>query len=328
LDFDKLNLAYIKTMTPKVNEKITVAVIGYGSQGRAVALNLRDSGYEVVVGLKSKSKSRAVAVKDRIRNITTVPKAVTQADIVCFAFPDNLHGRVFEKDIRDFLKQGATLWFLHGLSVHFGLVKPPAGVDVVLLAPHAPGVAVREKFRAEQSVSAFYAVYQNKSKKALATIFGLARALGFQKKRLVKTTFADEAVGDIFGEQAVLCGGLAMLIKYGFEVLLENGLKPENAYLEVAYQLDLIVELIKKYGLAGMFERISITAQYGSVKAGPRIIDKGVKKRMQTVYKEIETGKFTSQLDRLDPKKIKELKSALKALTHPKLEKAAKKYSA
>ncbi|MBN1211806.1 MAG: NAD(P)-binding domain-containing protein, partial [candidate division Zixibacteria bacterium] len=144
-------------MVPKVKEKITVAVIGYGSQGRAVALNLRDSGYKVVLGLKSKSKSRAAAHKDKIRDITTVSGAVNKADIICFAFPDNLHSRVFEKDIRRFLKPGMTLWFLHGLSVHFGLVKPPAEVDVILLAPHAPGEAVREKYLADRSVSAFYA---------------------------------------------------------------------------------------------------------------------------------------------------------------------------
>ena len=314
-------------MSPKVNEKITVAVIGYGSQGRAIALNLQDSGYKIVVGLKSKSKSRAAARKDKIRDITTVSKAVNKADIVCFAFPDNLHSRVFEKDIRKFLKPGATLWFLHGLSVHFGLVKPPPEVDVILLAPHAPGVAVREKYLADRSVSAFYAVYQNKSKKAASTVTALAKAVGFQKKRLVKTTFEREAVGDIFGEQAVLCGGLASLIKNGFEVLIENGLKPEDAYLEVAYQLDLIVELIKKYGIAGMFERISVTAQYGSLKAGPKIIDRGVKKRMQAVFEEIESGKFTSKLDQLGQKELSSLKNALKALSHPKLEKAAKKYS-
>ncbi|MBN1213799.1 MAG: ketol-acid reductoisomerase, partial [candidate division Zixibacteria bacterium] len=235
--------------------------------------------------------------------------------------------RVFEKDIRRFLKPGMTLWFLHGLSVHFGLVKPPAEVDVILLAPHAPGEAVREKYLADRSVSAFYAVYRNKSKKAAATVFKLAKGLGFRKKRLVKTTFEQEAVGDIFGEQAVLCGGLALLIKYGFETLVENGLKPEDAYLEVAYQLDLIVGLIKKYGISGMFERISVTAQYGALNAGPVIIDRGVKKRMKAVFGEIKSGKFTSKLDRLGQNELKKLKTALKALSHPELEKAAKKFS-
>lgn len=314
-------------MLPKVKGKITIAVIGYGSQGNAIARNLHDSGYQVIVGLKDRSPERLTARKDGLKMITSVPEAVRQGDIVCFAFPDNLHGRVYETSIRDNLKKGATLWFLHGLSIHFGLVKPPRDTDVILLAPHGPGVAVREKFLTDKSLSAFYAIYQNPSRKAPATALSLAQALGIQRKRLVKTTFEDEAVGDIFGEQAVLCGALAMLIKTGFEVLKEQGIKSENAYLEVAYQLDLIVELIKKYGISGMFERISVTARYGSLLAGPEIIDQNVKKKMKKVIKDIKGGKFTSRLNQLDEKDIRSLKKALKMLTHPDLEKAAHKYS-
>jgi len=314
-------------MLPKVKGKITIAVLGYGSQGRAVAQNLCDSGYNVIVGLKSRSGSRAIARKDKITKITVISKAVRQADIVCMALPDYLHAAVFEKDIEKNLKPGATLWFLHGLSVHFALIKPPADADVILLAPHAPGLAVREKFLTDKSVSAFYAVAQDKSGKAAATVFVLAAGIGIQKKRLVKTTFKDEAIGDIFGEQAVLCGGLAMLIKNGFEVLVENGLKPENAYLEVAFQLDLIVQLIKQFGIEGMFERISVTAQYGSLEAGPKIIDKSVKKRMESVLAGIKSGKFTKNLKNLSEKELNSLKKALKSLSNPQFEKMARKFS-
>ncbi|MFZ5980356.1 MAG: ketol-acid reductoisomerase [Candidatus Zixiibacteriota bacterium] len=314
-------------MLPKVKGKIKVAVLGYGSQGRAVAQNLRDFGYEVLIGLKPRSRSRALAQKDGFKNIMTIAETVPQAEIICLALPDYRHAAIFVKDIEKNLKPGATLWFLHGLSVHFGLVKPPAAVDVILLAPHAPGTAVREKFLTDKSVSAFYAVAQNKSGRATKTVFALAKGIGIQKKRLVKTTFEDEAVGDIFGEQAVLCGGLAMLIKNGFEVLVENGLKPENAYLEVAFQLDLIVQLIKQYGIEGMFERISVTARYGSLLAGPRIIDKNVKKNMESVLSGIKAGKFTRNLQNLSEKELKSLKKAMKSLSHPRLEKIARKYS-
>jgi ketol-acid reductoisomerase len=307
-------------------KKPLVAVIGYGSQGRAIALNLKDSGYPVTAGLRPGSKSRRLARNDGITDVCPVPKAVALADIVALAFPDHLHGRVFQRSIEPFLKPGTTLWFLHGLSVHFGLVKPPRHCDVILIAPHAPGLAVREGILSERSISCFYAVSQNPSQRAMRTAIALAAAVGIAKGNLLKTTFAAEAVGDIFGEQAVLCGGLAMLIKSGFETLVESGLKPENAWLEVAYQLDLIVDLIKRYGIEGMFSRISVTARYGSLTAGPKLIDQRAKTRMKQLLSDITSGRFAQRLNRLEDDDIVRLNRALKSLSNPKLEKAARKF--
>ncbi len=313
-------------MKRRAKAKKQIAVIGYGSQGRAVALNLRDSGYPVLVGLPVRSKSRGSTRKDRI-TVKTVPEAVAAAEIVIMAFPDHLHGRVFARQIGPSLQPGATLLFLHGMSVHFGFVQPPERCDVVLLAPHAPGLAVREKYLAgERSISAFVAVHQNRSRRARQTLMELAKALGFDTKRLIATTFADEAIGDLFGEQAVLCGGLAMLIKSGFETLVEHGLKPDHAYLEVAYQLDLIIALVKRYGIEGMLKRISVAARFGSLSAGPRVIDGSIKKRMRAVLAEIVSGKFPRQLDALDDAAIRRLNKSLGQLSNPKLEKAAKKF--
>ncbi|MCP4685640.1 MAG: ketol-acid reductoisomerase [bacterium] len=311
----------------KVQKKPTIAMIGYGSQGRAMALNLRDSGYPVCVGLRARSKSRHLVRRDGFSEIRQIPEAVRRSDIICFAFPDHLHGRVFDRDIAPHLCCNATLWFLHGTSVHFGAVKPPKGTDVILIAPHAPGVAVREEYLGPRSIAAFYSVHRNHTRKARSTITSLAQAVGIRPGSLIKTTFEDEAVGDLFGEQAVLCGGLAMLIKSGFEVLVENGHKPEHAYLEVAYQLDLIIDLIKKHGIEGMFSRISVAAQFGSLETGPRIINASVKTRMEAVLKGIKSGKFTRKLNLLEEKEIAEIYKALKTLSHPALEKAARKFS-
>lgn len=308
-------------------KKISVAVLGYGSQGRAVALNLRDSGYGVTIGLKSRSRSAKAARRDGFRQILTVAKAVAEADIVCFALPDHLHQRIYKKDIAKNLHSNSTLWFLHGFSVHFGLISPPAKCDVIMVAPHGPGVAVREKFLGDRSLSAFYAIHQDYSGAARRNIFALASAMGFKRSRLVRTTFEMEAVGDLFGEQAVLCGGLSELIVNGFEVLVEKGLPPENAYLEVAYQLDLIIGLIKNHGIEGMFDRISVTARYGSVMSGGRVVNQSVKKRMLRLYDEIESGAFARRLNRLTARDITELRRKIHRRVPGSFEKAAKKHS-
>ncbi len=314
-------------MRPKEKAKKRVAIIGYGSQGRAFALNLRDSGYPIVVGLRRRSRSRRVAKADGIQSVCSIGEATAKADVICFAFPDHLHGRVFAKEIAPNLRPETTLLFLHGMSVHFGLVTPPSDCDVVLLAPHAPGTAVREKYLTDRSISAFYCIHQNRSRQASRTLFELAVAVGFNRRRLVKTTFRDEAIGDLFGEQAVLCGGLAMLIKTGFELLVERGIKPENAYLEVAYQLDLIVALIKKHGVAGMLNRISVAARYGSVMNGPRIVNRTTKSQMRRILAQIESGRFARSLAGLTPSEVRKLEGATARLSNPRLEKAARKYA-
>ncbi len=274
-----------------MRKKDTIAVVGYGSQGRAMALNLNDSGYTVVVGLRKGSKSRVSARREGIRT-ATIADAVTSAYVVIVALPDNVHGEVFRKSIIGHLNPGASLVFLHGSSIHFGLVDPPPENPVLLLAPHAPGSAVRSNYVNKIPYSAFIGVHRGSKKGGYALLQQLAKAVGIPKTHLIKTNLADEAVGDVFGEQAVLCGGLVRLLKYGFETLVEAGLPPQNAYLEVAFQIDLIVDLIKKHGLAGMFDRISPLARYGSAVNGPRVITPDVKRNMKKVYKDIASGKF------------------------------------
>ena len=196
-----------------------------------------------------------------------------------------------------------------------------------MIAPHAPGVALRDAFLGERNVSAFYAIYRDRNRKAMVAVTRLASAIGIRKSRLEKTTFADEAIGDLFGEQTVLCGGLAMLIKSGFETLVASGHKPDHAWLEVAYQLDLIVALIKKHGIEGMFSRISTAARYGSLLTGPKLIGAATRKRMQTVYDDIASGKFTHKLSGLSQKDLAKLDKQLRALSNPALEKAAAKFA-
>jgi len=305
-------------------------VLGYGSQGSAIAQNLRDSKVEVIIGLPQGSKSRRKAKADGFATsaITTVAKAVSQSQTIIFAFPDHSHKRTFLSEIQSELTN-QTLIFLHGTSIHFKLIKPPTGVDVIMLAPHGPGLAVREKFVSGNSdMSAFWAIQQNASKSARLRLFSFAQAIGIgDKKKMLKTTFAEEAIGDLFGEQAVLCGGLTELIHAGFQTLTESGVKPDNAYLEVCYQLDLIVDLIKRFGIEGMYSRISVAAKYGALKTGPKLIDAGVKKRMKQALKRIESGAFPRELSELTTKDIAKLNKDLKNLSSKDFEKSAKKFS-
>lgn len=287
--------------------KERIAVLGYGAQGRAIALNLRDGGFLVTVGLRPRSRSRRLARNDGIP-AADLMTAAAGADIIIVALPDHRHRAILNARFWDGLKARPAVVFLHGSSIHFGLVKPPRNLPILLLAPHAPGVAVRENFLAKTPYSAFSAVHQGPLASGRATIARLAEGIGIPRGHLVPTTFADEAVGDLFGEQAVLCGGLARLLKLGFETLVAAGLPPRNAYLEVAYQLDLIVALIKQHGLEGMFARISPLAKYGSATAGPKVIDDRVKKAMNRILADIVSGRFMSRAEKsslaLTPKRM------------------------
>lgn len=314
-------------MPPRKTKNKTIAILGYGSQGRAIALNLRDSAYKVIIGLKTGSPSRAIAQRDKFQKIYPVAEAVKNAQCICLALPDHLHGRIFHKEVRKHLKENSTILFLHGFSVHFGFVAPPYNCDIILLAPHAPGQAVREEYLTGRTLSAFYAVRQNYSGKAEKTVFDLARGIGVKRNRLLKTTFEAEALGDLFGEQAVLCGGLAQLLQNGFEVLVEKGIPPDNAYLEVAYQLDLIIRLIKQYGIEGMYQRISVAARYGSMLAGKKIIDKSVKKHMRQVFEDIKSGKFARNLNKLKHSDITALNKRLKRQVNRSFDRAARKFA-
>jgi len=307
--------------------KTKIAVIGYGSQGRAWAMNLVDSKFDIIVGLPARDSSRKTAARDGIKNITSVSKAVSSADIIIFAFPDHLHGPVFKKSIEPHLNPKSTLVFLHGYSIHFKTVIPPSSCTTILLAPLGPGLAVREKYLAGESIGYFYAIDTKARRYARNALNLLIRGLKINRRTMILTTFADEAIGDLFGEQAVLCGGLSQLIKTGYDTLVESGLSPDKAYLEVAYQLDLIVHLVKNYGIEGMFNRISLTARYGSMINGPRVVGNETKKQMKKILAEIKSGKFASKLNSLKPAQIQKLSSGLKKLTTPSLEKSARKFS-
>ena len=297
-----------------MNKKDTFGVLGFGSQGRAIALNLRDSGYKVIVGLRTKSKSTVFARRNKIP-VTSVVNAAAEADQVIVALPDHIHGRVLNGKLFDRAAKRPAFIFLHGSSIHFGLVKPPADIPVLLLAPHAPGLAVRDNYLNKKPFSAFYAVYNGPKKKGYDLLVKTAKAIGIPRTHLLETSFAAEAVGDLFGEQAVLCGGLARLLKFGFETLVEAGISPQNAYLEVAFQLDLIVDLIREHGLSGMFDRISPLARYGSIVNGPKIVTGHTKTEMKRVLKEIASGRFIHEIERsgmkLTKKQIDELASRL-----------------
>ena len=274
-----------------------IAILGYGSQGRAQALCLRDSGIKVIIGLPAASKSRVVAKRDGFQ-VFSVREAVQKGDVISFLFPDHLHQEVFRDSIRPYLKPGQALIFAAGFSVHFKLVKPPKFVDVILVAPHSPGITLRELFLKHKGVPAFLAVKQDFSGQAKRLGLAYAKALGCTKAFVMETSFEREALGDLFGEQAVLCGGLSELVQAGFDTLVKKGLPPENAYLEVLHQLDLLVKLLKEKGVAGLYQEISLLAAYGSYKNAKRIITPKTRQEVEKIFSEIKSGKFARQFMR------------------------------
>ncbi len=277
------NLKYLK-------DRI-IAVIGYGKQGRAQALNLRDSGLDVIIGLPEKSKSIRQAHKDGFEVYST-EEATRSGDLISILAPDHLHQKIYHQQIEPNLSPDKTLLFACGFSIHFQLILPPDFVDVIMVAPHAPGEVIRKLFLEGKGVPCFIAVKQDKSGNAKKKALAYAKAIGCTKVGAFETTFEYEAIGDLFGEQAVLCGGLTELLKAGFDVLVDAGLPPENAYLECVHQLDYIVNTIKSYGIAGMFDRISKTAEFGSYLSGRRVINQRVKRQMEKILKEIGDGTF------------------------------------
>ena len=269
----------------------TCAVLGFGSQGHAHALNLKDSGVHVIIGLYPGSKSAAVA-KEKGFEVYETGEAVKKADVIFVGIPDTKQPAAFEKDIRPNLTKGKTLLFSHGFSIHFKTIVPPKDVDVIMVAPKGPGHIVRRQFTEGKGVPAIIAVYQNPSKKAKKVALAWAKGVGGTRGGVFETTFKEETETDLFGEQTVLCGGASALVQAGFEVLVEAGYAPEMAYFECLHELKLIVDLMNESGIAGMRFSISETAKWGDVHVGPKIIDKGVKTRMKAALKDIQTGKF------------------------------------
>lgn len=280
------------TLTPLQGK--TVAIIGYGSQGHAHALNLRDSGINVVVGLYEGSKSRAKAEAAGLK-VLSVADATKAADFIMVLLPDHVQGDIYRKDIEPNLTKGKTLMFAHGFNIHFNEIKPPAGVDVSMIAPKAPGHRVRELFTEGVGVPALVAVAQDASGKALENALAYALALGCLKAGVIETTFKEETESDLFGEQVVLCGGVSELIRSGFETLTAAGYAPEIAYFECLHELKLIVDLIYEGGLGYMRYSISDTAEYGDYTRGPRIVTDETRKEMKKILSEIQSGEFAKK---------------------------------
>ena len=268
-----------------------IAVIGYGSQGHAHALNAHDSGLDVIVGLYSGSKSWQAAEKAGLK-VAEVADAARQADVIVLLIPDEKQRRVFEENIRPEVSDGKSLVWAHGFNIHFKQVIPPKGVDVWMVAPKAPGHRMRELFVEGKGVPSLVAVEQDATGNAWDLAFAYGNAIGSAKAGLIKTTFKEETETDLFGEQSVLCGGITSLIKAGWEVLVEAGYQPEVAYYECLNEMKLIVDLMFEGGMARMRYSVSDTAEFGDYVSGPRVIDESVKQRMREVLKEIQDGTF------------------------------------
>ncbi|MEU3840702.1 ketol-acid reductoisomerase [Streptomyces sp. NPDC028635] len=268
-----------------------VAVIGYGSQGHAHALSLRDSGVDVRVGLHEGSKSKAKAEEQGLR-VVTPAEAAAEADVIMILIPDPIQAQVYEESIAPNLSDGKALFFAHGFNIRFGFIKPPAGVDVALVAPKGPGHLVRRQYEEGRGVPAIAAVEQDATGNAFALALSYAKAIGGTRAGVIKTTFTEETETDLFGEQAVLCGGTSALVKAGFETLVEAGYQPEIAYFECLHELKLIVDLMYEGGLEKMRWSVSETAEWGDYVTGPRIITDATKAEMKQVLAEIQDGTF------------------------------------
>lgn len=271
-----------------------IAVIGFGSQGHAHALNLRDSGFDVVVGLYEGTKSKERAEKERL-TVLTVEEAAKVADVIMMLIPDEKQAKVYKESIEKNLTEGKALAFAHGFNIHFKQIVPPENVDVFMVAPKGPGHLVRRMYQEGKGVPCLVAVHQNYTGKALDIALAYAKGIGGTKAGAIETTFKEETETDLFGEQAVLCGGLTELMKAGFETLVEAGYQPEIAYFECVNEMKLIVDLIYEGGFSYMRYSISDTAEFGDYMTGKRIITEETRKEMKKILEEIQTGKFAKE---------------------------------
>ncbi|MFA5035031.1 MAG: ketol-acid reductoisomerase [Candidatus Margulisiibacteriota bacterium] len=272
----------------------TIAVVGYGSQGRGQSLNLKDSGLNVVIALRNDSASWEKAKSDG-QKVLTIAEAAKTADILQILIPDEIQGDVYKEEIAPYMKAGKTLMFSHGFNIHFGQIVPPKEVDVVMVAPKGPGPMVRIMYEQGAGVPALIAIHQDASGKAKQTALAYAKGVGGTRAGVFETTFKEETETDLFGEQTVLCGGTSALVKAGFETLVEAGYQPEMAYFECLHELKLIVDLMNSKGIWGMRQAISNTAKWGDVTVGPKIIDAGVKARMKEALTNIQNGTFAKE---------------------------------
>ncbi|MGH7495539.1 MAG: ketol-acid reductoisomerase [bacterium] len=289
-----MKIYYQKDVTRDALKGKTVAVLGYGSQGHAHARNLKDSGYDVVVGLHPGSKSRETAEAAGLR-VLEVAAATQKADIIMFLTPDQTQKQIYEREVAPQLKPGKTIAFAHGFNIHFGQISPPKDVDVWMIAPKAPGHLVRRVFEQGAGVPCLLAVYQDASGKARETALAYADGIGGTRAGVIETTFEEETETDLFGEQAVLCGGVSELVKAGFETLVEAGYQPEIAYFECLHELKLIVDLFYEGGISRMYYSVSDTAEYGGLTRGPKIITAETKKTMRQMLQDVQEGRFAHE---------------------------------
>ena len=284
-------LYYEKDASLKPLEGKRIAVLGYGIQGRAQALNLHDSGVEVVVGARAKGESWSAAGKDGLE-VAKVPDAVASADVTMMLIPDEVQPEVYAKDVAPKLRKGSTLEFAHGFNIRYGTIVPRKDLDVIMIAPKAPGAAVRSNFLRGSGVPSLLAIHQDASGHARDTALAIGKAIGSTKVGVIETTFTEETETDLFGEQADLCGGMAELVKSSFGVLVDAGYQPELAYFEVLHELKMIVDLVQAGGIENMWANVSNTAEYGGRTRGPRVIDDRVRKNMEALLKDIKSGAF------------------------------------
>jgi len=300
-----------------------IAVIGYGSQGEAQAKNLRDSGLDVIIGLRSEGGSWSRAKKDGFE-VYPISEAATRADIIFILIPDMVQPEVYRKSIAVHVTKGKVLDFAHGFNIHFRQIVPPKNVDVIMVAPKSPGLRLRETYRDGFGVPALVAVYQDHTGRAKQTALAVSKALGCTRAGVLETTFKDETESDLIGEQTVLVGGLVELIKKGFEVLVETGYPSELAYFEACNEAKLIMDLIYQRGMIGMLKAVSDTAKYGGLTVGPRIIDDHVKENMRKAVGDVRSGKFSKEW--IDEHKTgeKNLKAFMEAIENHELERVGK----
>ena len=311
----------------------TVAVVGYGIQGAAQASNMRDSGLKVVVGLRKGGRSWSKAVNEG-HQVARVAEAAERADIIHVLVPDMEQGRVYSEEIAPHLTKGKALSFSHGAAIHWGWIVPPRGVDVIMLAPKAPGQRLRELYLQNFGTPALVAVHRDATGRAWERILGLAKATGCARAGVIKTTFKEEVETDWFGEQVDLCGGVDRLVRSAFETLVEAGYQPEIAYFECLHELKLIVDLIQRYGIGGMYRRVSETARYGGLTRGGRVVGPAVKKSMKKALADIREGVFAKEwartydregarafekhLARLDDEQIERVGKRMRRMMWPK----------
>ena len=272
----------------------TIAVIGYGIQGKAQANNLKDSGLNVVVGLRKEGKSWKIAENEE-QNVMDVRDAVRNADIIHILIPDMEQASVYKNEISPYVTENKALCFSHGASIHWKWIDPPTNIDVIMVAPKGPGQRVRELFQEGFGTPSLVAVYRDYTGTALNRVLALAKGIGSTRPGVIETNFKEEVETDWFGEQVDLCGGAHSLIMKAFETLVESGYQPEVAYFECLHEMKLIVDLIQKYGITGMYNRVSETARFGGLTRGPRVIDESTKSRMKEVLSEIQSGQFAEE---------------------------------